>query len=610
MNNVRNSNKPMATKQLHYHVSLPNPFNQTFEVELTISSPDSNGQVLTLPAWIPGSYMIRDFARNIVSLTARDASGAAVEVSMLDKQTWQLAPCDGSVTVSYQVYAYDLSIRSAYVCDQYAFFNGTSVFLKPVGLEHLPCQLSFVKPDAPHCSDWQVSTSLPCANGTPLHNFGDYDSENYDDLIDHPVLFGNIDVYPFEAEDVSFELVLAGGHQADTDRMVADLEKICAHHINLFGKPAPVSRYIFMTLLCADGFGGLEHTHSTALLFSRDDLPQPHIDKMTEGYRTFLSLCSHEFFHTWHVKRIKPLELAQADLAAETYTEQLWIYEGFTSFYDDMSLIRSNVVEPQDYLEMLGQQLTRLHRNTGRFKQTVTNSSFLAWTRFYKQDASAINTIVSYYNKGAVIAMCLDILIRQQSNGTKSLDDVMRYLWQHFGQTNTGTPFNVVHTILTDVLNIDATTFLNKALYTTEELDVASLLAHVGIAYHTRARNGLNDKGGLASETTVRHWLGAMLKSHGDGAQVTQISDDSPAQQAGIQLNDKIIALNGWQINAENAQARLDACQSGEEVDVHVLRDKRLVTLKLPVIEAPQDTVYLTIDESNKAEPWLGRTQA
>ena len=597
-------------------MSLPSPFvtyevkllpgsAHTLEVALHIPSPEKGGQGLSLPAWIPGSYMIRDFARNIVRLRAENANNEALEVTQTDKQHWKLAHSDTAVTVYYEVYAYDLSIRSAYVCDEYAFFNGTSVFLKVEGQEVSACNLVINQTSCPDQKDWQVATAFKNAGQVDEKGFGKYRADNYDELLDHPVLIGHLDVLKFTQNGVDFELVFAGGHLADTGRIVGDLKRICRHHIELFDDTPPVSRYLFLTLLTDDGFGGLEHRDSTALLYSRDELPQAQQkDKMTEGYRTFLSLCSHELFHTWHVKRIRPEALKTSKLMEESYTEQLWIYEGFTSYYDDLSLVRSGVIETQDYFELMGQNLTRLLRNQGRLKQTVTESSFNAWTKFYKQDASAINNIVSYYNKGAVLAMCLDLLIRQSSDYEKSLDDVMRLLWQQFGKPDIGTQDDVIQHILSQ-LGLDLNDFLHQALYTTEELPVKTLLADFGVKLNKRARIDHKEKGGKPSELVSLVQFGASFKGTDTGVRITQVVEASPAQLAGVQVGDQMIAINHWQISADNLQHKLDIFANSQTVCLHLLRDKKLKILEMKVTPAPLDTVYLTISDQQKLDKWF-----
>ena len=591
---------------IHYKIKVASISGHYFDVELHIDKPKPDGQKLTLPAWIPGSYMVRDFAKNIIAIEAKTSDDSPIAIHKLDKQTWQLGRTDGKVIVCYRVYAFDLSIRSAYINDQFAFFNGTSLCLSVQGQEDNEHSIAFIKPDIKGCETWQVATSLNTYTGTKHHAFGHYFAENYADLIDHPVLIGEYDIVPFATGDIEFELILAGGHQSDTTRMAADLTNICQHHIDMFGSKPDIDRYLFITLLNSDGYGGLEHMSSTALLFSRDDLPSiQQSGKMTEGYRNFLALCSHEFFHTWHVKRIKPQVLAEATLATETYTEQLWIYEGFTSYYDDYALRRCGLLTSEEYLEVVGQNLTRLLRNKGRLKQCVTESSFDAWTKFYKQGPDAINNIVSYYVKGGIIAMSLDLVIRQQTNHKKCLDDVMRSLWQRHGRTGIGTDDKVIHRIVKQELELDLDTWLDKYLYTTEDLPVETLLNEVGIQLHSRSQTGPKDLGGKPQTDCPNIEFGARFSAANLGVKVQAVVEDSAAYDAGLQIGDQLIAIAGWQLSQADLQSKLEAHVKQDPIPLTVLRDKRLLQLGLPVRQASLNTFYLTIEEQTKAADWL-----
>jgi predicted metalloprotease with PDZ domain len=550
--------------------------------------------------------MIRDFAKSITDFSAQDATGAAIPYHKTDKQTWQLAPHVGKVSIEYDVYAFDLSVRSAYLDDEFAFFNGTSVFLAVEGQTDSSCMVELVKPQDRATPEWRVATTLALAKNTNYHDFGYYQAKNYEELIDHPVLMGDYDIVPFTSNDVSFELILAGGHNSDTHRIGQDLRKICHHHIQLFADTPPMERYLFITMLTGDGFGGLEHMSSTALLYGRDDLPSiADKDRMPEGYRRFLSLCSHEFFHSWHVKRIKPGELHQANLQSERYTEQLWIYEGFTSYYDDLSLQRCGVISTESYLELMGQNLTRLHRNNGRLKQTVTESSFDAWTKFYQQDASAINNIVSYYNKGAVIALCLDLLIRQNSAHQQSLDDVMRLLWTHYGRKNIPTKKNVIQVLLKEHMQIDLEDFLQSALYTTHELPAINLLEAFGAQVKFRARNTLQDKGGLGAKKPVHNALGATVTALDIGVKVIQVEENTPAFKAGLQVGDILLALNHWQVSVDKLNVMLDAYSVGQTLCLHVMRNQQMKHFDFIVQSAPKDTVFIEIFDQAKLNNWM-----
>ncbi|MFQ3236723.1 MAG: putative metalloprotease with PDZ domain, partial [Paraglaciecola sp.] len=566
---------------LQYQVEIHSISGHTLGVTLDIDQPCTTGQKLSLAAWIPGSYMIRDFAKNIIQISAYSADGQSLTVHKNDKLSWLIAPHSGPIKIHYTVYAFDLSVRSAYLDDEFCFFNGTSMFLAVEGQRDKQCRVILPPPSQSSCKNWRIATTLPLAGKTQHHKFGQYQASNYNELIDHPILMGLYDIVPFKATsgtendplDCQFELILAGGHQGDTDRMAKDLGKICQHHFDLFADKTPIERYLFITMLTGDGFGGLEHNASTALLFNRHDLPlKTQWAEMPDGYRTFLSLCSHEFLHTWHVKRSKPIELVDPALSEETYTEQLWIYEGFTSYYDDFSLQRCGVITTASYLEVVAQTLTRLLRNQGRFKQSVTESSFDAWTKFYQQDASAINNIVSYYNKGAVIALCLDLHIRSHTEGHASLDDVMRYLWHHHGKTGIGTNKHVIHTILSEHMQLPLDEFLNKALYTTDDLPVDKLLSQFGIHCAYRPRSNAADVGGKATSNTIKHDFGANIKALDTGVKISQVVENTPAFNSGLQVDDHLLSINHWQVNNNNLHLILDNIECGQVVPLHILR--------------------------------------
>ncbi|WP_026374739.1 M61 family metallopeptidase [Aestuariibacter salexigens] len=592
------------TETIHYSVTPVSIAEHLVEVRLALPVSEKQGHTLSLPAWIPGSYMIRDFARHIITFTVTDSDGHRVEWKKTDKQTWQIAPHHSPLTVTYQVYAFDLSVRSAYLCDDYCFFNGTSMFLHVEGLQHEPCKVRFARGCCP--DSWHVFTTLCEQAASASYDFVEYTAADYDELIDHPVLFTDAKQHAFHIDGIDFELIFCGGHQADVGRITLDVKTICEHHLTFFGSKPDIDRYLFMTLLSDNGYGGLEHRSSTALMFPRLELPGPqHVNEMTDGYASFLGLCSHEFFHTWHVKRIRPSALQHANLQQEVYTPQLWIYEGFTSYYDDLSLVRCGVISADKYLELLGQNLTRVLRNQGRFKQSIAESSFDAWTKFYKQDASAINNIVSYYTKGAIVALGLDLLIRQQSNHVYSLDTIMRMLWERYGQHNIGTSDDVINTLCAELLGVNVDGYIQTAVYGSEDVPIGDLLEHVGIRHHLRARNSASDKGGKASEKVFNRDFGAIFSGKETGVVLNQIIENSPIATAGAMIGDLLIAIDDWQVTATNLYDVLQRLPENQSVSLLVLRQGRVKHLNMIVSPAVQDTVYLSIQDQQKAQRWL-----
>lgn len=581
----------------HYHILPSSPEAHLFHITLTIPEPDPEGQVLSLPAWIPGSYMIRDFARNIVSLRA-ECENQMIRTEKLDKQTWHCEACNGPLKIFYEVYALDLSVRSAHLDTTHGYFNGTSVFLRVHGQDDRPCQVEIAPPAGEAYRNWQLATTLPTA-GAADWQFGRFQAENYDELIDHPVEMGNFDIIEFTACGVPHAMTLTGRHRADTKRLARDLQAICEYQIGLFGKPAPMSRYLFQVMITADGYGGLEHRSSTSLLCSRDDLPREGDHSVQDGYRNFLGLCSHEYFHAWNVKRIKPRVFQPYDLSRETHTPLLWFFEGVTSYYDDLSLLRCGLIDTDSYLELLGQTITRVLRGAGRFRQSVAESSFDAWTKFYKQDENAPNAIVSYYAKGSLVALALDLTLRQA--GEKSLDDVMRLLWARHGEQGV-TPAGL-EALINEVAGRDLRDFFTQAVHGTADLPLDGLLQSAGILLHLRAATSSQDKGGKPADGTARpcNALGVRTTRDPQGAKLLHVFDGGAAQQAGLSAGDVIIAIDGLHAPHEQLDKLVNDHVAGSQVRVHAFRRDELMELDVSIQPAPTDTGYLELLENADA---------
>lgn len=598
----------MNSPYLQYQLAIHSWQQHMFAVQLIVPQHEAQLLTLSLPSWIPGSYMVRDFAKNIVEIefTLAD-SGESVEFKKCDKQTWQVNSDGRALAVNYLVYANDLSVRSAFINHEYGFINGTSAFLQVQQMQDTPCKLTIA---ALSNTNWQVHTSMTPLSAERADNNWQYRCENYAEFIDHPLFIGECETYSFDVQGVTFDLLFSGHTGIDQARIARDLTPICAHHLELFGTPHPISRYLFMTLLADNGFGGLEHRNSTALLYPRYELPLVGEDSShkSDGYIRFLSLCSHELFHTWHVKRIKPDVMVAPLLGEETYTNQLWIYEGFTSFYDDVTLARTGVIDADSYLDIVAQNITRLLQNAGRFKQSAAQSSFDAWTKFYKQDASATNNIVSYYTKGGIIAFGLDLLLRKQTDNQISLDNVMKVLWAQYGRDEVGTPDDVIESICREQFGIDISDYLNAVVYGTDDVPLTTWLADIGISIHTRSAVGADDKGGKTTANTIRHQLGANYKAAALGLTVTQVFEGLAAAKAGVMVNDTLLALNNEVVTPLKLQRLLDTATT-PTVKVTLVRDGQLIDVDLPVIEARKDRAFFTIDDETKFNAWLGKAK-
>ena len=593
---------------IQYTVELYNPHAHIFKVTLKIAKPDTTGQVLSLPAWIPGSYMIRDFAKNIISIKAQ-SNNQQVSIEKLDKSTWKVEEVDAPILIEYEVYAWDLSVRTAHFDMTHAFFNGTSLFLMPHGYEEEPCNVIIEPPANEKYSEWKVATSLSNKD-IDASGFGSYQANNYDDLIDHPVEIGTHSEFDFIVEETTHKMAFTGIHRANEERLKQDLTKICQTHCTMFGELPKIDEYLFLTMVTGDGYGGLEHRSSTSLMCSRDDLPlHTEPDEPNEKYRNFLGLCSHEYFHTWNIKRIKPEVFLPYDLTSESYTRQLWAFEGITSYYDELALVRSKVISVESYLELIGQTITRVLRGKGRLNQSIAESSFEAWTKFYKQDESAPNTIVSYYAKGALLALCLDLTIRKHTDNKKSLDDVMRHLWVNYGKKLCGVPEGKIEHIASEVTGVSLADFFADYLYGVRELPLEELLAEVGVKFNLRATTSVDDKGGKPNTDKNQDnpvSLGARFTTDSMGVKITQVFSNESAELAGLSAGDIIIAINDLQVNKSTIDKIINSYSDNDELVIHAFRRDELKVFNLRLKEAEMTTCYLTITEqSEKQKKWL-----
>jgi predicted metalloprotease with PDZ domain len=554
-----------------------------FNVSLTVAAPDPEGQVLALPAWIPGSYMIREFARNIVRIRA-ESGGQPVELVKLDKHTWRAAPAAGPLTLHYEVYAWDLSVRAAHLDQSHGFFNGTSVFLRVLGQEATPHQVDIQRPGHPAASSWRVATSLP-ELGAKRYGFGTYIAGDYDELVDHPVEMGDFVLGGFKSHGIQHDIVVTGRvPNLDMERLQQDLKAICDTQIAFFEpktKKAPMDRYVFLTMAVGDGYGGLEHRASTALICARADLPTtaaPKTAERSEGYVTFLGLCSHEYFHTWNVKRIKPAVFAPYDLQVETYTPLLWLFEGLTSYYDDLMLVRSGIISEAAYFKLLGKTVASVLRGSGRTKQSVAESSFDAWTKYYRQDENAPNAIISYYTKGSLVGLAFDLTIRAKTGGAKSLDDVMRALWERYGRdfyagkpgSGRGVTEKEVEALFDEVSGVRLKAMFDRYVRGTEDIPLAKLYAPFGIKLSDDRKN-------------AKPSLDAGIGRDPLGAKLTQVHEGGPAHQAGLSAGDVVIAIDGLRANGNppNLDQLFARYRVGDTVTVHAFRRDELLSFEV-----------------------------
>ncbi len=590
---------------IRYQITPSNPAAHLFEVHVEVDKPMPEGQAFSFPAWIPGSYMIRDFARHVVEFSAFH-DGEPWPWTKLDKQTWQLAPAQGPVTIRLLAYAKDLSVRGAYLDNMRGYFNGPCVLPAANGHEDQPCTLTILQGQS---VSWQLATGMRRLSGDDF-GFGEFAAENYIDLIDYPVEMGRFSHASFTACSIPHQIIISGRHQANMTRLCTDLEKICRYQIQLFGEPAPMDSYTFMTFVTADGYGGLEHGNSTSLMCARKDLPLPTDapDQVRDSYRTYLGLCSHEYFHSWNIKRIRPDVFSPADLSREVHTELLWAFEGITSYYDDLTLVRTNLISCQSYLELLGQTITRVYQGKGQLRQTLTESSFDAWTRFYKQDENAPNAIVSYYAKGALAALALDLKLRDQSQGKCTLDDLMRLLWSRHGKTGVGVPERGIQSLAEELLGESLEDFFELILYRTDPLPLETLLQPLGVELNWRAAEHHADRGGKAACGPALPWLGIRIGEDPLGVRVQMADEDGPAVAAGLSAGDVIIALDELRVTATMWNDVLSRYRPGDRLNVHAFRRDELIRVQVLLAEAPTRVAWLSVADTGLTGPgrdWL-----
>jgi predicted metalloprotease with PDZ domain len=429
--NTMTTHKFPSKANVHYNVEVFDLNAHLFKVTLTIVEPAIT-QHVSLPVWVPGSYLVREFSKNLQKLTAFQGK-QRLEAVQSDKCSWQI-DCDAAkpLIITYQIFAHDNSVRTAWLDDLRGFFNGTSMCLRVEGQEDAPHVLTLNGHSGKR--HWQVATGA-----TPQkinkQGFGSYSFANYDELVDCPFELGTFWSSSFTVRGIKHRFVVAGATGTfDGAKLLADVQKICETEIAFWhgktvgqkNKP-PFKSYVFMLNAVDDGYGGLEHRNSTALICKRQDLPRLGETKPAAGYTTLLGLISHEYFHTWNVKRLRPKEFAEFDYNQENYTELLWFFEGFTSYYDDLLLRRAGVIDDAQYLNLLCKTANQVMQTPGRKVQAVAEASFDAWVKYYRPEPNTANATVSYYTKGAQIALCFDLTLR--SEGKTTLDDVMRGVW-------------------------------------------------------------------------------------------------------------------------------------------------------------------------------------
>ena len=564
---------------LHYQIEFDDYRQHLIHVTLRFVADPT--QVLSLPTWIPGSYLIREFSKHIESVRAYDEEGRLLEIQKFEKNKWRLFNTDHElITVEYDVYAYDLSVRGAYVDQTRLYVNPACACLGLEGQEDKTVEVELFLPD--ELKHFQLATGM--ASKSLVKGRFTLKAKNYAELIDAPFELAEQTRFGFEANGIPHEFVVSGKHAMNAARMQQDIEKICATEISMFGS-APFSNYTFMTMATANSYGGLEHPNSTSLISPREDLPKANEpEEPSEDYQRFLGLCSHEYFHSWLVKFIRPENFVNYDLNKEGYTSLLWIFEGFTSYYDDLILLRSGVISQASYIKLLKTQIDRYLQNPGRFVQSVSESSFDAWVKFYRQDENSNNAGTSYYNKGCLVALCLDLGLRLRGS---SLDTLMCKLYEN-AQKGIQVHERTIVELCNELTGDNWIEQINHLINTTDELPLDQLFPEFGLSYSLK-----NDKS-LP--------LGLKLVDKPEGVLVQSARRDGAAAQAGLSAHDVIIAIDGLK-----ATVKLVEKYAKQEGTYNILAFRRdeLMSFDVKAAGSELTEVELKVEDQEKAEKWF-----
>ena len=606
--------KPMA--DISYRFDFARFFEHLVDVTLSFAAA-TDAPELWLPAWIPGSYLMREFARNITAvqyqITDGDKPSETYRAQKIDKHTWQLPEVRAgqTVTVMYEVYCYDLSVRTAYVDQQRLYGNFTSLALAVEGQEHAPIKVSLLVPDTFLADIDDSRIVLACGleathlrldgpNTTGQHSYG-LQADSYHELIDYPFEIAEQDTVHFIIHDKAHQTLphsfyLSGKHRADMGRLQQDVTQICQTYLDWLGD-APFNDYTFMTFASGQDYGGLEHINSTSLITPRADLPDANEPAMPSAdYQRFLGLCSHEYFHSWWVKTVRPDVMLDVNLRREAFTPLLWVFEGFTSYIDDFMLQASGVIDKASYLKLLSEQINRYYQTPGRAYQSVAESSFDAWIKLYRSDENTGNAGISYYNKGALVALCLDLMLLQKSAGRYRLFDVVKAFYEQAKQNDNkriGISNADMDTVIGQFMPLaDWKDFEHRYVNGVEELPIAAMLAANGVKLRTNTK-----------ETADKHvpW-GLRSTETPAGLKVNRVQRDSAAAKAGISAHDVIIAIDG--IKATNKQLTA-LSQAERSIECHLFRRDELMCVNVrPKVAAEAQGINGTADDAKEAAPY------
>jgi predicted metalloprotease with PDZ domain len=564
MNLTQELNK--TEPNIFYQVEFSQPQSHLFEITLKIENWQQNILKLKMPVWTPGSYLVREYSRHIQEFEAKtEDNNKPLYSQKKSKNTWKInTETANSIIIKYKVFANELTVRTNHLDSSHAFFNGAALFFYIDQLQNLPIKIKITPPK----KDWLITTSLPSISETK----NTFLAENFDTLVDSPFEIGTQKIYDFKVLNKPHQWVIWSEGNLNIEKTIEDTKKIINTEANLF-KGLPYEDYFFLLHLSNNLFGGLEHKNCCSLIYPRFNFQNK------DKYHRFMQLVAHEFFHLWNIKRIRPKALENFDYEQENYTTSLWFAEGTTSYYDLLIPLRSKIYNRQTYLNFLSNEITKYFNIYGRNIQTLSESSFDAWIKLYRPDSYSNNCRISYYLKGELVSLLLDLLIRKNTKNKQSLDDVMVLMWEQFGKDEIGYTPTDLKQVIESVAKTDLTDFFNRYLHSTEELPFNDYLQDFGLNLKS-----ITDKNSPP-------YLGINVKNEGGKDLITFVNVDSPAAIAGIDPGDELLAIDGFKVTSDTLSDRLSDYQAGNTINLTIFHEDELKTLEL-TLESPTPSRY------------------
>jgi len=592
--------------EIEYTIALEQPQTQTVQMSMRIDGAIGDELDVHLPTWRPGKYLILDQAGSIRTIHATDGSANPLRMKKLSKSHWRVFDGEAdTVVIDYEIFANSIGDRTRHVDDTHAYLSGESVFVYVPELLDRPLTVRVEAPD-----DWRVSTGLPEARGENPDDARVFTAPNYDMLVDSPFEIGLHDRLTFDVSGKLHEIIIWGDARYDDETLISDFKAIVDEQLAVFGS-LPYDKYVFMIHVGSGLGGGTEHVNSTIMQTTPDRLEGSFDD--TKAYQRFLGLVSHEMFHTWDVKSFRPAGLSPYDYQLENYTTLLWLVEGTTSYYDDLTLARSELISEKNYFNRIASQYNTYLRRPGRQVQSLAESSFDSWIKYNKPTADSVNATVSFYRKGSLVSLLLDMRIREATNGRASLDDVMRILYEQFPRSTSGYTEADVLRIVENVSGTDVDAFFDDYIYGTKEVDLNDALHVVGLEAVRKAEEDEDDDDeAKASDSdedsdTMKANLGMALR----GNRVRYVYAGEPASLAGIVPGDEIVAIDGRRLDG-NLQNALKLNEPGHVVVVTFFRRGQLRTKSIELGSRPvAEWTVRKIDNPTDGqramyEHWLG----